>query len=209
MFIIFFIIACEESERFKLQYDDKIPPNSPQYLYYKPTYGGARIYFKQPEDTDVLTIDVTYTIKNGEQRRFSTSYLSNSIDISGFDSDKPCIVELFAVDRAGNESEKISVTINPLQPNVKQVAESIYCISILFIFVNWDNGLRQTVHVFIDYVYQTKEGQRTKSIWYIRLVKQRDKINKDPGFTGDTRSVTVRIDDEYGNRWEYSLGRSI
>lgn len=202
LFIIFLMAACEESERFKLQYDDIISPSSPQYLYYKPTYGGARIYFKQPDDPDVLTIDVTYTTKKGEQRRFSTSYLSNSIDIGGFENDEPHTVELFAVDRAGNESEKISVTINPLQPNVKQVAESIYCIPGFFsFFVNWDNGLMQTVHVFIDYVYQTKEGQENKvSLVYTSREAEEVKLIRDPGFTGDTEvSVTICIDDEYGN----------
>ena len=137
--------ACKENERFEIGYSDDTPPAAPQFIRYKPTYGGARIYFNQPSDKDLLSVDATYTSKKGKEMWFSVSYFENYIDVYGFDTEEPYDIELFAVDRAGNHSEKIPVTVEPLEPAVQQVASTVYCIAgFSSFYINWENGLMKS-----------------------------------------------------------------
>lgn len=200
--IIFLLIACKENERFEIGYADSESPSAPQFHNYKPTYGGARIFFTRPEDKDLLSIDAKYTNKNGKEMWFSVSFYSNYIDVYGFASEEPYTVELYSVDRAGNESEKIPITIEPLQPAVQQVASTIYCIpGFSSFYIDWENGLMQSMNVFLDYGYEDKDGkiQETHLIYTSREPDER-RFVRDPGFSSTKPVwVKVRVEDEYGN----------
>lgn len=200
--ILFLLVACKENERFELGYSDQTPPAAPTFLHYKPTYGGVKIFFKQPEDKDLLTIDATYTNNNGKEMWFSVSYFSNSIDVYGFANEEPYTIDLFAVDRAGNRSEKVSVVVEPLQPAVRQVAETIYCIpGFSSFYINWENGLMQSMNIFVDYAYKNQDGNtEQKHLIYTSREAEERKFIRDPGFIAEVEvEVTARVEDEYGN----------
>src|SRR5690606_23176427 len=97
IYIAFFslLLSCKESGRFEIGYEDAEPPAAPHYQRYKPTYGGARIFFKKPSDSDLLSIDASYINKRGERMRFSTSFFANYIDVYGFPTQEPITVELY------------------------------------------------------------------------------------------------------------------
>src|SRR5690606_9446498 len=135
-----------------------------EYLRYKPTYGGARIYFKRPTDEDLLSIDASYVNEQGKTMWFSTSFIADYIDVYGFATQHPTTVALYAVDRAGNESDKISVVVEPLEPAVEQVASTIYCVAgFSSFYVNWENGLKQSINVFVDYTVEDENGVQTEN----------------------------------------------
>lgn len=200
---LLFLFGCKESERFEIGYSDKIPPSSPEFVKYKPTYGGVRIFFNRPSDSDLLSIDATYTNENGKKMWFSVSYYSSYIDVYGFATEKPYIIELYSVDRAGNKSEAIPVKVQPLQPAVEQVASTVYCIAgFNSFYINWDNGLMQSINVFIDYTYNDKTGNKKEtSLIYTSRESEERRLIRDPGFSIDESvSVKVRIEDEFGNK---------
>lgn len=200
MFIL--LLACKENERFELGYSDNIPPASPTFLNYKPTYGGVEIFFERPDDEDLLTIDATYTNNKGKLMWFSVSYISNSIKVYGFENEEPHTIEIFAVDRAGNRSEKVSVVVEALQPAVKQVAESIYCVpGFSSFYINWENGLMQSMNIFIDYIYKNEEGQiEEKNLIFTSREAEERRFIRDPGFKSEIDvKVTARVEDEFGN----------
>ncbi|MCK3684471.1 DUF4959 domain-containing protein [Maribellus sp. YY47] len=194
--------ACKENERFELGYSDDTPPSAPEFLRYKPTYGGARIYYNKPVDKDLLSIDATYLSSKGKEMWFSVSYFEDYIDVYGFDTEKPYTIQLFAVDRAGNQSEKIPVTVEPLEPAVQQVASTIYCIAgFSSFYINWENGLMQSMNIFLDYSYKNAENQLVENhVIYTSREAEERRFIRDPGLSESTPvNVTVRVEDEFGN----------
>ena len=200
--VFLMLLSCKESERFEIGYDDSAPPSAPVFIKYKPTYGGARIFFSKPSDKDLLSIDATYTNKSGKKMWFSVSYYSDYIDVYGFATQEPYTIELFSVDRAGNKSTMIPIVVEPLQPAVEQVASTIYCIAgFSSFYINWENGLMQSVNIFLDYTYKDASGnlKETNLIYTSRQAEERQFVI-DPDFKA-TEPVTVRVhvEDEYGN----------
>ncbi len=162
--VLLLLTGCKESDRFEIGYSDNVPPAAPEFLKYKPTYGGVRIFFNRPADKDLLSIDATYTNENGKEMWFSVSFYSNYIDVYGFATERPYTIELFAVDRAGNRSKKIPVVVEPLQPAVEQVASTVYCIAgFSSFYINWENGLMQSMNVFLDYTYKDASGNEKET----------------------------------------------
>jgi hypothetical protein len=196
------LFACEESKRFEIGYSDTESPQPPAFIKYKPTYGGVRIFFKSPEDKDMLSIDATYTTKRGEERWFSVSYYTDCIDVYGFATQEPHTVQLYAVDRAGNKSEKVSIVVEPLQPAVEQVAQTVYCVGgFSSFYINWENGLMRSIKIFLEYEYLRANGQKQENaiVYTSREAGERQFV-RDPGFTDkEPVSVKVRVEDEYGN----------
>ena len=200
--LFLFVIGCKESGRYEIGYADNIPPAPPQFIKYKPTYGGARIFFKRPSDLDLLSIDATYTNENGKEMWFSVSYYSSYIDVLGFATERPYTVELFAVDRAGNRSEKVPVVVEPLQPAVEQVASTVSCIiGFSSFYVRWENGLMQSVNIFLDYTYNERDGNvKQTHLIYTSREAEEIRLVRDPGFTSsEPVTITVRVEDQYGN----------
>ncbi|MDR2472289.1 MAG: DUF4959 domain-containing protein [Tannerella sp.] len=189
---------CKESERFEINYADKIPPGKPEISEnYKALYGGARIYFTPPEDKDVLTIDASYTNQKGEKFRFSVSYFSDSIDVEGFADTVPKIVSIYAVDRAGNKSETQTITVIPKEPAVSRVAGSI-AVKPGFgsFYIDWRNELKQVVNIHITYVC---DGREKNIIYTSTDTLERRYIRLDD--IPDTKpvNVNVKVEDRYGN----------
>ncbi|MDR1860199.1 MAG: DUF4959 domain-containing protein [Bacteroidales bacterium] len=196
------LASCEESKRFEIGYSDTTKPGAPEYLRYQPTYGGARLYYRQPEDKDLLTIDATYKTRSGEERWFSVSYYAEYIDVYGFATQEPHTISLFAVDRAGNRSDAVSVVVEPLQPAVEQVASTVYCIGgFSSFYINWDNGLMQSMNVFLDYSYTSEAGvAEDKHLVYTSREATERQFVRDPQLSARTPvTVQVRVEDEYGN----------
>ncbi|MEC3880509.1 DUF4959 domain-containing protein [Parapedobacter sp. 10938] len=197
--------SCKESGRFEIGYEDGVPPQTPEYLRYKPTYGGARIYFKRPADEDLLSIDASYVNEAGKKMWFSTSFISDYIDVYGFATQNPTTIALYAVDRAGNQSDKISIVVEPLEPAVEQVASTIYCVAgFSSFYVNWENGLKQSINVFVDYTVEDENGVQTENhlIYTSREATERRFI-RDPNFSSvKPVSVSVYVEDEFGNSSE-------
>jgi hypothetical protein len=196
------LFSCEESKRFEIGYSDSEPPQPPVFLRYKPTYGGVRIFFKASEEPDLLSVDAVYRTKRGEERWFSVSYFTDHIDVYGFPSQEPQTVELFAVDRAGNRSTTVDVVVEPLQPAVEQVANSVRCIGgFSSFYINWENGLMQSMKIFLEYEYTDGAGAKQgKTVIYTSREEEERQFVRDPGFSDQYPvSVKVRVEDEYGN----------
>lgn len=198
--ITLLLFSCEENTRFEIGYTDTDSPNPPVFLKYKPTYGGVRIYFEKPNNEDLLSIDATYQTKTGEKRWFSVSYFTDNIDVYGFASKEPHTIELFAVDRAGNQSEKLSIVVEPLEPAVEQVASTVYCVGgFSSFYVNWENGLMKSMNIFMDYEYEASGVKQQKSLVYTSREAEVREFVRDPLLTDQKIKVSVYVEDEYGN----------
>ncbi|MDR2388819.1 MAG: DUF4959 domain-containing protein [Tannerellaceae bacterium] len=194
--------ACGEDKRFEIYSDDKVPPGIPSVDSIKRLYGGARFFFRPPSDDDVLSVNAEYTAANGKLYTFSSSYFNDSLDIYGIGDTLVHRINLYALDRAGNKSEMLPVSVRPLEPVVSRVEKTLKVIpGFSSFYVDWYNELMHTVNVYVDFNY-TQDGQEkshkiiytsldTTNRYFIRnldILKPSDKID-----------VSVRVEDLYGN----------
>ena len=196
------LFSCEESKRFEITNNDMTPPHPPEFIKYKPTYGGVRIFYEKPEDKNLLSIDATYQTRSGEKRWFSVSYLAEHIDVYGFPSQEPQTVQLFAVSNAGVRSRAVEIVVEPLQPAVEQVAATVRCVGgFSSFYIDWENGLAQSINIFVDYEYTDEKGaKQVKNLIFTSRETEERQYIRDPGFIGDLPvNVKVRVEDQYFN----------
>jgi hypothetical protein len=207
LFVMFLsgFYACKEQGRFEIGYDDAVPPGAPEFIRYEPLYGGARLFYKIPADKDLLSIDASYTNPKGKTVWFSTSYFTDSLDVYGFGDSLEHVVQLYAVDRAGNKSKIIPVPVVPMEPAVSRVAKSIVLKpGFASFFLDWKNELMQTVNVYADFSYNHQGTLKEYRLIYTSnestyrwFIRDLDETQQQP------ISVKVRVEDMYGNITEY------
>ncbi len=205
MFIIGFN-ACQEEKRFEISGDDNKAPGPPEYLSYKPLVGAARIFYNLPEDKDILSINAEYVNNSGKKSYFSASYFTDSLDVMGIADTLEHVVQLYAVDRAGNRSISVPVTVKASESALQNVAESIKVLAGFNSFiVLWDNVLEQTVNVYIDMIFN-KAGKDRDLTWVLTSNKAINREIIDNVVLSDDESLTVniRIGDTYGN-WSQNI----
>ncbi len=195
------LCGCDESKRFEINYSDGTPPGKPEILGWRAVNGGGVIHYRVPEDEDLLSIDASYTNPRGEEVWFSTSYYVDSITVIGFPDSVARPVQVYAVDRAGNRSESVTVDITPDKPAVQLISQSIQAKGGFGSFyVDWKNELRQNVNVYIDYSYKLNGQQVEKRSVVSSLnadVREFVRMEDIP----ETEPVTLkmRVEDRYGN----------
>lgn len=87
--------------------------------------GAAEIFYELPRDPDVLYVKALYTSKTGEVRESKVSYYNNSLMVVGFGDTSAHEVKLYAVDKGGNESPPLSVTVHPKRAPFMLVRDSL------------------------------------------------------------------------------------
>jgi hypothetical protein len=201
MALLTVFVACREESRFEIGGQDKEAPAPPEYLAYKPLVGGARIYYNPPRDRDVLSVDAEYRNDAGKKFHFSASYFVDSLDVMGIADTLAHIVDLYSVDRAGNKSSRLPITVNASESALTKAAKSVKVIpSFNSFIVTWDNELKQTINVYVDMVFDKAE-QRRELTWVLtsRDVSERQIIDNITLAEGESLSVGIRIGDTYGN----------
>jgi hypothetical protein len=196
------LYACKEQDRFAIAYYDTEPPSPPIYSgKYVPLNGGARIFFEHPADRDLLSIDASYTGPRGEKVWFSVSYYRDSIDVYGLSDTLEHVIQLYAVDRAGNTSSIVPVPIVPLEPAVTRVARSLDVkAGFGSFFIDWENILKQNISVYASFNYTQKgEYKAYTLIQTSNLLNERWFI-RDLDLTADEPiSLKIQVEDTYGN----------
>ena len=194
-------ISCKEEDRHLSSSGDSDSPHQPSQITYKPLYGGARFFYVLPDDEDLLSIDAKYTNSKNESFSFSSSYYVDSLDVFGFGDTLDYKVELCAVDRAGNKSVPVVVTVRPLESAITRVIKSIKVKpGFSSFFIDWENELEQSINVYADFNY-TKGGTKYEftSVFSSNLATERRFI-EDLDLTPDEPvNVSIRVEDTYGN----------
>jgi hypothetical protein len=192
--------ACKESGRFEIGYDDSEAPGVPEFVRYKPLYGGARIFYKIPTDKDLLSIDVSYVSPQGRKIWFSTSYFNDSIDVYGFENETEHMIQLYAVDRAGNKSATVNVPVTPLEPAYLKVANEIVVKSGFgSFFLDWVNELGHSINVYLRLSYVKQGATTEKNLIYTSKEDMVRWFVRDLDDIIDPVKITLRVEDQYGN----------
>lgn len=130
------VISC--SEDYIGQYPvDKIPPNSVKNPVVNNFAGGSEITYELPSDDDLLYVKAIYKLSNGQQAEERASFFLRSMKLKGFGKSQKATVKLIAVDRSENESQPLSVEIEPQDSPIYAILSS------LKVFSSW-GGLKLT-----------------------------------------------------------------
>lgn len=204
LYITFFLLltfSCKEGERFKPNSGDGSAPGKVTLKNYKPLYGGARFYYSLPPDEDLMSVEAIYTSKSGKTFTFAASYFVDSLDVYGFPSTDEYTIQLYAVDRAGNKSEALDVSVTPLEPAFSRVANSMQVKpGFSSFFLDWENELKQNINVYVDFTFNQDGASRTlTSVFSSNLEKDRRFINDLFLPPTEKVAVKIRVEDIYGN----------
>ncbi|GHT75180.1 hypothetical protein AGMMS50262_09740 [Bacteroidia bacterium] len=187
--------ACDEGKRFEINSDDATPPNPPVFTHFEPLSGGAKIFYKIPADEDLLSVDAQYTNEKGKTFHFSASYFMDHVEVFGFAEEKDYTVQLFSVDRAGNRSEALDVSVKPSSSLIQNVFETVEVIaSFNSIVIQWQDALKQTINIYVDYT--VGENTLTK-VFTSNLESEKRVIGDLPG--DHPTNVKIRVGDRYEN----------
>ena len=199
--IIIGVNACQEDERFKFSYNSSVTPNPPEFVKYKSLIGGARIFFNLPNEKDILSVDAEYTHDSGKISRFSASYFTDSLDVIGISDTLEHVIDLYAVNRAGNRSAPLPVTVKAFEPALQKVAKTVNVLAgFNSIIISWENELKHSVDIHVEMIFH-KYGHQRNLTW---IFSSQEAVVKEvfDGITiGENEKLTVdiRIGDTYGN----------
>ncbi len=142
--------ACEEEET-RLPYNQSMgTPGQVFEPIVENLPGKARITYSLPNDDDLLYIKAVYERSNGNQAEVKSSYFNNSLMVEGFADTLEHEVQLYAVNRGGEESEPVTVTIKPMEAPVWDVYKSLEALATFGgIQINALNPNREDVAILI------------------------------------------------------------
>lgn len=193
--IVLLLSACKDVELGPITQEDGTAPAIISDVTVKTIPGGAVITYQLPTDPDLLYIEASYQLSNGENKVLTASYNTRSISVEGFAEVKEYEVSLSSVDRSGNRSAPYTVKFTPDTPPVISVLSTLSMQADFGgIRLEWDNPSKAELailiyrtdsigdNVIIDTQYSstakgayTVRGQDTISTNY--SVRLRDKWN--------------------------------
>lgn len=97
------------------------PPLQVLNIKVKNLNGGAVIYYDRPKDKNLKYVQAVYTLDDGTQRRFNSSFYTDSVKVDGFPESGEYQVDLYSVSYREIKSDPVSVQVNPLTPAYKEV----------------------------------------------------------------------------------------
>jgi hypothetical protein len=155
--------SCEESKRYEISGTDTLPPGEPLFLSSKPLPGGATVFFRVPEEEDLLLVEASYVNMEGNLTKCHSSVYTDSLDILGFATEGSHEITLVSIDRAGNRSTPVVRSVTSLEPPIVTVAKSVQVLSSFSAFmVKWEDEVRANFNVIVD-LYYAKDGVPTQS----------------------------------------------
>ncbi|MDR1455353.1 MAG: DUF4959 domain-containing protein [Tannerella sp.] len=194
----YLLSGCEETKRFEISGADSTPPSAPVFITSKPLPGGARIFYQRPADEDLLSVEASYTNSSGKAVHFAASYFTDSLDVFGLGSSGQHTIEIYAVDRSGNQSEHIRQTVTALESAVELAAQSVRVLpSFDAIIIKWADSLKENIYVYatLDYVQDGEQLNHTG----VFTSNQPDVTVPIDLVTQNPVVVKIRVEDKYGN----------
>jgi hypothetical protein len=94
-----------------------------------PIPGGAIISYRVPDAADLLAVKAEYTISSGKKMEAVASYYANHLTLEGFIDTLLHEAKLYAVSRAQEQSDAVTVPFTPLESSLSKTAKSVKIIS--------------------------------------------------------------------------------
>ena len=198
--LIILLSACEEAKRFEISADDTTPPGRPVFIDSEPLRGGARVFFRAPDDEDALCVEASYISAAGKNVRYAASIFADFLDVYGFDSEGEHTIELCAVDLSGNRSASVRETVIALEPPVVTVAKSVQVLSsFAAMLLKWTDSWQEPVYVSVDFSYIQNGARHNATTVFATTQTETRAIEGFELYNDELLSVKVHVKDKYDN----------
>ena len=141
--LLFLVSACDEKELEPIS-GSLGKPGMVTKIQTEPVSGGVRITYRIPEAEDILAVKGVYILSNGKTYEATTSFYENKLEIAGYNDTLEHMAEVFAINRAQETSDPVSVSFTPLESSLSKVSKTMEIISAFggaqFSWLNPDNA---------------------------------------------------------------------
>jgi hypothetical protein len=139
-FLANLLFSCTEVKDWSDPKDD-VPPGTVTNVKVSNVNGGAIISYTLPNDNDLMGVKAVYSFdENDEQREAYASAFRDSIVLDGYADTGEHTVELYAIDKSGNVSSPVSVTIKPETPPIELIRRSLKVVPTFGgLYATWEN----------------------------------------------------------------------
>lgn len=201
--ILLFVAGCSETHRFEISDDDGTPPDAPVFVSATPTSGGAIIRYSISEsdaNSDLLKIEAAYNNAEGKTVRFVSSFFTNEVEVKGFITAGEHAVKLCAVDRAGNRSPEVPVTVTSDEAPIAIFARSVQVMPAFHNFlIGWNDSIDVRFYVYVDYTFvQDGKKQDYQNIFTTTFTESRVSDSLKIA-ASEPVGVKVYVQDTWGN----------
>lgn len=143
-------VSCKE-EQFNVQYPaDKKAPQQVRNVTVENLPGSVKIFYDLPDEEDLLYVKAVYPLSTGATGESKASAFTNTMLIKGFGKSQPYTINLISVDKSKNESEPVSVQIEPLDSPIYDIFNTLKVLTAFGGFtVEWDNPAKENIIVEI------------------------------------------------------------
>ena len=124
IFVLLLVVSCDEEPIGQIPIDN-VAPGKVSDVKVENVKGGAILTYKLPKDEDLLYVKAIYSLRENVINEAKSSLYTDTLKLYGFGDTKPRQVTLYAVDRSQNESEGVTVTIEPLEPPLISIAQTM------------------------------------------------------------------------------------
>jgi hypothetical protein len=155
--LAFLFFSCAEKQLEPIN-TSKGKPAPVEVIDIKPVAGGATIFFKIPQDEDVLSVKAVYTITNGKQLEAVTSFYGNSLTLEGYNDLAEHEALLYTVSRAQVLSDPVPANFTPLASPISKAVESASIASDFGgAYFSWRNS--DKVMLTVEMLSENEEGE--------------------------------------------------
>lgn len=195
--------GCSEAQRFEISDGDRTPPDAPVFISATPTPGGAIIRYSISEseaNSDLLKIEAAYNNAEGKTLRFVSSFFTNEVEVKGFVTTGEHAVTLCAIDRAGNRSTEVPVTVTSDEAPIAIFARSVQVMPAFHNFLTgWNDSINVRFYVYVDYTFvQDGKKQDYQNIFTTTFTENRVSDSLKIAASEEV-GVKVRVQDTWGN----------
>lgn len=194
------LFSCGKSDLLKpFGAEDNTPPNVVTDVTYEPIPGGALIKYVLPHDEDLLYVKAVYSVK-GEERNSVASQYNSELLIEGLPSIDDYSVNLYCIDKSGNYSKGVPLTITPEESPVNVMRNSLSIQEDFGGFkIDYENPSKAELSI---YVYQKDSLSDNMNFYEARVFSQEKGTYQVLGLPNILNNFKVFVKDRFGNTSE-------
>lgn len=188
--------SCHEEAAKPLNNDDTVPPVVSQ-LEVKNLSGEVEISYQVPTGTSLLYVEAEVDMGSGRIVKTKSSYYNSSISIEGFGEAKAYEVKLYSVGRNLKRSEPISVTVNPLNPPIKNIFNTLEIVEDFGgLSISFENESEAEVSVVVERLDENGDWTAIETFY----TKQKDGVLAVRGLEATLQNFRIYVNDRWGNK---------
>ncbi|MDR0700788.1 MAG: DUF4959 domain-containing protein [Tannerella sp.] len=190
-----FLLSCEQVKDWSDPTDSDAPGpvTNPKV---ENLNGGAQITYVSPADDDLLGVKAVYSLDDGKVRESFASASRDTITLEGYGTTGQYTVTLYALDKSGNESEPVSVTIEPMKPPVDLLRQSLNVQQAFSgVFLSWENIFGKEMAITL-YAADSTGFLEYFDTYYTNAISGSTSFR---GFDNTEREFRIEIRDRWNN----------